>query len=108
MNEGEIQKAVFETLRKRGKPGIVFWHCPNSPDSRRKSGFMAGASDVMILWNGRFFALELKTEKNTADEAQLEFIDRINCADGYAFCARGLDKALAILESWGVIRKEAV
>lgn len=88
-------------------PGIVFWHCPNDRSSRRKSGYLAGAADVMVLHNGEFFALELKTDKETASEEQLTFIDRINAADGFAFCAKGLDKALACLEAWNLIRKEA-
>lgn len=107
MTEAQIQKAVFFHLRKRGQPGIVFWHCPNDRASRRKAGYLAGASDVMILHKGEFFALELKTETENATVEQLEYIDRVNAADGFAFCAKGLDTALAVLESWGLIRKEA-
>jgi len=107
LSEAQIQKGVFEALRKRGMPGVVFWHTPNDRSSRRKSGYLSGASDVMILHDGQFFALELKTDKGRATEDQLEFIDRVNSADGYAFCAKGLENALNVLEHWGVIRKAA-
>lgn len=112
--EDTIQLAVFEHLRVRGTPGIVFWHTPNggkrNPISGailRRLGMLAGVSDVLVLCKGRFCALELKAPGNTPDEAQLEYLDRVNAAGGYADWCVGLDKALAILEKWGILRGAA-
>jgi translation initiation factor IF-2 len=106
--EGAIQKAVFESLRKRGVPGVVAWHCPNGPDARRKSGYLAGVSDVNAVHRGKFYALELKKAKGgVPSEDQLKFVSDINAAGGYAVVAEGLDEALAILEAWNLIRRAA-
>ncbi len=106
--EGEIQKAVFAHLRKRGMPGLVAWHCPNGPEARRKSGYLAGVSDVNAVHRGKFYALELKKAKGgVPSEDQLKFVSDINGAGGYACVAEGLPEAICILESWGLLRKAA-
>lgn len=104
--EGEIQKSVFAHLRERGVPGIVFWHCPNSKEARRKSGYRAGVSDVHILNRGEFFSLELKRQKGfKIDQEQIDFQHEVNRARGHAYIAKGLDDALAWLEVQGIIRR---
>lgn len=106
--EGQIQKDVFDNLRGRGMPGIVFWHVPNDRSSRRKAGFRAGVHDVHILHKGQFYSLELKVEKGgETSKDQIKFRDDINDAGGQSFIARGLKEALLWLEVWGIIRKEA-
>jgi hypothetical protein len=106
--EGAIQKAVFDNLRERSAPGVVYWHPPNDRSSRRKSGFRAGVSDVNAVHRGKFYALELKkAQKGVVSEDQLKFVSDINAAGGYACVAEGLDEALAILEAWNLIRRAA-
>ena len=107
MTEAQIQRAVFENLKSRAFPSVVFWHCPNGPDSRRKSGYLAGVADVNAVHRGKFYGIELKKTGGRATEEQLEWRDRIKAAGGYAVVAEGLDEALAILEAWNLIRKEA-
>ena len=108
MNEAAIQKAVFQNLRERGSPGVVFWHTPNDPASRRKSGYRAGVSDVCVLHRGKFYAMELKKDRGgVVSEEQLEFVSDVNAAGGYAVVAEGLPQALACLEAWGIIRRAA-
>lgn len=105
--EGAIQKAVFESLRKRGVPGVVAWHCPNGPEARRKAGYLAGVHDVNALHKGKFYTVELKVIGGRPSEDQLKYRDDINNAGGYSVIAEGLDEALAILEAWGLLRKAA-
>lgn len=107
MKESQIQRAVFDQLKARAWPNAVFWHVPNDRGSRTKSGFRAGVSDVHVLHRGKFYAIELKTEDGTASDAQLEFIDDINHAEGHAFVAEGLDQAVCCLELWGILRRSA-
>ncbi len=107
MTEAQIQKSVFDNFKTRGMPGVVAWHCPNGPEARRKSGYLAGVSDVNALHKGKFFALELKKLGGLASQEQLEYVAAINTAGGFAFVAYGLDKALEFLESWGLLRKAA-
>ncbi len=105
--EGIIQKAVFDNLKARGAPGVVYWHCPNGPESRRKSGFRAGVSDVHALHCGEFFVLELKAKDGTPSHEQIKYVKDVQAAKGNAAFAYGLDDALATLEAWGLLRKAA-
>lgn len=107
MTEAQIQKAVFDNLRSRGVPGIVFWHTPNDQSSRRKSGYLAGFPDVSVLHVGKLYCVELKKDGGRPTEEQLEVVSRINTAGGFACVAEGLDQALAIFEALGVLRKAA-
>lgn len=107
MNENEIQRAVFANIRQRAMPGVVAWHVPNDPSSRRKAGYLAGVSDINAVHRGKFYALELKKDGGRPSQEQMKFISDINAAGGFAVVAEGRDEALAILESWGLIRKEA-
>jgi hypothetical protein len=53
------------------------------------------------------YALELKAEEGRATEAQLAFIAKINEVGGCAAVATGLDRALACLEAWGLLKGKA-
>ena len=107
MTEAQIQKAVFANLRERARPGVVYWHTPNDKSSRSKSGYRAGVSDVACVWNGSFYAIELKKDGGHPTEDQMTFVSDINKAGGFACIAEGLDQALCILESWGLLRGAA-
>ena len=104
LTEAQIQKAVFQQLRARAKPGAVFWHVPNGPESRRKAGFLEGVHDVHIFYRKELFTIELKTPTGRPSEAQLRFRDNINEQGGFAFVSDGLDPAISALRLWGIIR----
>jgi len=61
-------------------------------------------SDVCILHDGRFYALELKASGCRSTEAQIAFRDAVNAAGGFAAEAVGLDAALACLRGWNLLR----
>src|SRR5271166_2313369 len=111
--EDEIQKAVIQHLRVRGVKGLVYFHVPNGlyagprgykQIAKFKSmGFLPGVSDICLLHDGRFYALELKAKGKNLTEAQLKFRDDVNNAGGFACSADSLNKALYILEEWQLI-----
>lgn len=107
MTEAEIQKAVFSHLKKRALPGVAFWHCPNDKSSRRKAGYTEGASDLMAVCRGNFYAIELKKDGGRPTDRQLEFLANVNSAGGYGVVAEGLTEALRILVAWGLMRPGA-
>ena len=110
MTEQQIQKTVFEHLRMRGAPGVFAWH-PFTGGYRRPKeaaiykglGARAGLPDVMVLHQGRLFGLELKAEGGRATDKQLETIAALREAGAFTAIAEGLDRALAVLESWGIL-----
>jgi hypothetical protein len=120
--EDAIQRAVIEHLRIRGSKGVVFWHTPNGAfyggKRNRKGisiqgavmrglGMRAGVSDVLLLHRARLYALEIKPEGGRATEAQLAFIADVQAAGGFGCVAEGIDRALAVLEGWGLLRGRA-
>lgn len=111
MTEQQIQKAVFAHLRSRGTKGIVAWH-PFSGGYRKPKeaaiykglGVMAGLPDVMVIHRGNLYCLELKREGGRASEIQLQVISELSNAGAFTAIAEGLDRALACLSAWGLLR----
>src|SRR5262249_49840306 len=116
--EDQIQRAVCQHLKLRGVPGLVFWHTPNGmklggkmnakgiaiQGARIKGlGVRAGVSDWILVHEGKIYALELKAPGGRATEAQLEFHADMQRAGAFCCVAEGLDRALAVLEQWGLL-----
>lgn len=109
--EQAIQKAVFQHLRIRGAPGVFAFH-PFSGGYRKpveaaiyKSlGSVAGLPDVIAIHQGKTYALELKAPGGRATPKQIAAIAAMEAAGAYTCIAEGLDKALACLETWGLLR----
>jgi hypothetical protein len=123
--EAAIQRAVIEHLRLRAKPDVLWLHVPNggSRDMReaanlKRMGALAGASDLLLFRPGACphcnsarlegFALELKAPGGRPSEPQLDFMARFADTGGHTCIAPGLDRALAILEAWGLLRGRAL
>ncbi len=109
--EQALQRAVVEHIRLRKVPGLVFWHTPNggkrSPREAaefKRQGVLAGVSDLLFVKDGKMYALELKADRGKMSIPQMEFRDAVNSAGGYATFAVGIEAALAVLKTWGLIR----
>jgi hypothetical protein len=109
--EQAIQRAVFEHLRARAAPGVFAFAVPNGGYRRsieaailKSLGVVAGVPDIFIVHNGRCFALELKAEGGGATDKQLACIAALREAGAFTCIAEGLDRALACLEAWGLLR----
>jgi hypothetical protein len=119
--ERVLQTALVEHLRLRGWDGVLWLHVPNggSRDIReaanlKRMGALAGASDLLLFRSGACphcgsarlegFALELKSDGGRPSEAQLNFMARFAAAGGHTCFASDLDRALAVLEAWQLLR----
>jgi VRR-NUC domain len=109
--EDTIQRAVFEHLALRGAAGVFAFHPANGGYRHpveaahlKGLGVRPGVPDLIAIHRGQVYAIELKTEGGRATDTQLEAIDDIRAAGGHAQICRGLDHALAVLESWGLLR----
>jgi hypothetical protein len=106
--EFQIQSAVCNHLKLRARPGVLWFHIANqNRDARtgtmlKRMGVRAGAPDLLLIHEGRCYALEIKAPGGRLSEAQLEFLARFNEAGGHSACAEGLDRALAVLDAWGI------
>src|SRR5262249_16651804 len=112
--EAAIHAAVCDHLHLRAKPDVLWLHPANggTRDIReaarfKRMGVLPGASDLLLWHRGNAFALELKAPGGRLSEAQLEFLARFNDAGGHSACAEGLDRALAVLARWELLRGRA-
>ena len=107
--EDRIHEAVVTHLRVRGALGMVFWHTPNSPGSARngarlkRMGARAGVSDLVLFHNEKLYCLELKQPGGRPTETQLEFMSDIGLQGAFTCIADSLDRALKVLECWGLL-----
>jgi hypothetical protein len=108
--EAAIQRAVVQHLRARGRPGLVFFAVENGGYRRpieaaimKSLGVLPGVSDLVLLHEGKTYFLELKSDNGRLSEHQQAFLASANAAGGYACAAHGLDRAIACLESWGLL-----
>jgi hypothetical protein len=109
--EQDLQRALFEHIRQRGVTGLVAIHCPNggwrSPIEAKilqGLGVTPGTPDVLLWHDCKSFAMELKSEAGRTTEAQLEMLNRLSQAGAFTAVCHGLDRALAVLEEWGLLR----
>lgn len=111
-----IHKAIVSHLRLRGARGLVFFHVPNAihGSGRRfhvqgaiaKSlGVRAGVSDLILLHQGRAYALELKAAGGKPTPAQKQFCADFYAAGGTSCVVFGVDQAIETLERWGLLRR---
>jgi hypothetical protein len=112
--EQTIQRAVVAHLKTRGAPGLVWTHVPNGGKRRpieaaifKGLGVRAGVSDLLMWHRGKSYALELKSPDGRPTEQQMQFISDINAAGGFGTIASGLDEALRVLETWGLLKGTA-
>jgi len=114
LSEAQIHAAVVAHLRLRAKPDVLFLHVPNggkrdkiSAAILKRMGTLAGAADLLLWHQGNAFALELKAAGGRLSEAQLEFMARFADAGGHICVADSIERALAVLESWQLLRGRA-
>src|SRR5262249_40695823 len=114
--EAAIQRAVFQHLRARGAPGVFAFHPANGGYRKPvEAALLKGLRVVArvprrfaLPHNGRCFALELKAEGDRVTDKQFETMDALREAGAFTCIAEGLDRALAVLESWGLLRGHVV
>jgi hypothetical protein len=114
MREQDIQRAVFQHIAQRGALGLFAFHPANGGYRRpieakilQGLGVTSGVPDVIAIHEGRCYALELKREGGRPTEAQLACLAAMERAGAFTAVAEGLDRALACLESWGLLRGRA-
>jgi len=122
-HETRLQFEVVKYLRRILPPDVVFWHCPNGgqmSEAWRKMlgglGVFPGASDLMLVYQGRFYAIELKTaadplrgvSKGYQSPAQKVFQAAVEAAGARYVVARHTDDVRDALALWGVPTREKV
>src|SRR5215831_7768794 len=109
--EAQLQRAVLEHLRWRGVRSLFAFHYPaggwRSPVEAaifKSLGVVAGIPDIIVIHNGRCFALELKTAHGRLTPTQIGTQTRMRAAGATVGTAVEIDAALERLEQWGLLR----
>ena len=97
-NDKEMTEAqLMQAIRLDAPPGWTLFRnnrgfAYNRSGQMMEFGLYTGASDL-IGWSpdGKFVAIEVKTQKGVITRAQQNFIDRVNDAGGIGVIARSLD-----------------
>jgi hypothetical protein len=112
--EDVIQRAVLEHLRLRGPRTAYWFHVANgggrSPIEAailKSLGVQAGVPDLIIIYDGKTYGLELKADGNKPTKLQIETQDAMRAAGAEVAVAIGLDAALQQLEQWQLLRGRA-
>jgi hypothetical protein len=112
--EDQIQRAVIAHFAVRGAPGVFVFHPPNGGYRKpteaailKGMGVHPGLPDVIAVKGGQVYAIELKTENGRPTSAQLQAIEELRAAGARVEICHGLDRALAQLEAWGLLRGRA-
>ncbi len=113
--ETRLQIVVMQYLQIAGVPDLMAFHIKNSGKESiqtgallKKMGVKAGVADLFIGVPGQPPAfLELKSDKGTHTKPQMMFAE--HCWRlGYRYeVASGIDRALAVLRTWGALRSGA-
>ena len=117
-SEDEIQISIVEAFGLlSSRAGFMFFHVANEAAMKarsgkdihgliehlKKMGLMPGVSDLVIVFEGRAYFLEIKTSKGkqTKDQIAFELWAR-DCGAPYRL-VKSFDQAITSLEDWGII-----
>jgi len=97
MKEAELLSFALNCLKQSG---LVYWRVPNGPVMHsingkmiRKCSPVKGFPDLAgVLPNGKFFAIELKTDKGRLSPEQIEWITKLNHSGAIAVVLRSKDE----------------
>jgi hypothetical protein len=110
--EGAIHKAILQLLDLALPADAIYHHSPNELDmagpeaarqiaKARKLGTKAGWTDIEIIWQGRFYGLEIKAKSPQSDAQKDIQRDLARAGAPYAV-VRSVTEAEAILKQWGL------
>lgn len=97
MKESELLSFALTCLKQSG---LVYWRVPNGPVMHsigtkqiRKKSPIKGFPDIAgVMPNGKFFAIELKTDKGRLSPEQTEWITKLNMSGAMAIVLRTKDE----------------
>jgi hypothetical protein len=109
--EQAIQKAVIAHLDTRRVPGVFYFHVPSGGYRRpieakifKSIGSKPGIPDLLFIFRGKVFGLELKTPGRHPTAIQHETMNAMRAAGATVAVAHGIDEATAQLEAWKLLR----
>lgn len=113
LKESDIQIQVADWLRLfESARDFIFFSIPNEGMDRaspvrlaklKRMGLRPGVADIVIIWHGRAYFLELKTPDGIQSERQIAFERDCFYAGAEYAIAHSFEEAQNILKKWGII-----
>jgi hypothetical protein len=108
--EGPVHRAILAYLRA-ALPGAVIHHSPNETKWRSKRamqtvqkakrmGTLAGFPDLLVIWCGAVWAIEVKAPGNNPTPEQRAVGADIEAMGGRWGVARSVPEAEALVKAW--------
>lgn len=108
MKESELLSFAITCLKQSG---LVYWRVPNQGvrhNGIRKKSPIKGFPDLAgVFPNGKFFAIELKTDKGDFSPEQTEWITKLNMSGAMAVVLRSKDEIKEFVEAASKIKGHA-
>jgi hypothetical protein len=87
--EADITRGIRQLLLQLGAVAVKFW---GGPCTAR------GVSDLLVCYQGRFIAIEVKRPGGRVSPEQERFLERVRAAGGIGLVAYGVDDVIDGLE----------
>jgi hypothetical protein len=97
--EGSLRRSFREKLEQLASEerGTLYWR--SNADS-----YLSGPSDFEVLWQGHYFAIELKAPTGRVRPLQSKFLAEVSAAGGSACVVRrGSKRGTFLCQPWGSV-----
>ena len=112
--EGSIHRSILHWLQWKLPKDAVVHHSPNELDmagpaaarqveKARGMGTKGGWPDLEIVWRGRVYFIEVKSEIGKVDGSQPECHEDLDRAGAPVGIARSINDAEALVIKWGIL-----
>jgi hypothetical protein len=116
-SEHDIQAGIYRTLSleiappgRVSKYGVCWWSVDQSfyggnvPAARVGRGLVAGVPDILTLYAGRAFLIELKTSSGIVSDAQRGVLAACLAASCSVAVVTSAEELLRVLDRWAIPR----
>jgi hypothetical protein len=111
--EGPIHKAILQLLDLCLPGDAIYHHSPNELDmagpeaarqiaKARKLGTKAGWTDIEIVWQGRFYGIEVKAPGGRLSQAQADIHAAMRRAGAEVAIVSSVTEMREVLNQWGL------
>lgn len=116
--EGPIHKGILQLLDLALPGDAIYHHSPNELDmagaeaarqiaKARKLGTKPGWTDIEIVWQGRFYAVEVKAPGGKLSRAQADIHAAIMRAGAKVAVVTSVSEMREVLDQWGLLYRQA-
>jgi len=102
--ERALQRAVAEFLARALPPDAIFSALPGGDGKVTLApGYRSGLSDMIVVYRGEAFFIELKSKTGRVSKEQIAFLDSVSRAGAHHMVCRSVEDVESFLRDFGKI-----